>query len=89
MKIILPKKWCVRIEDLTKYPEYAISRGFDLKNHYVKTVKNYLLYSDDNTLFCPPKYLSSCYDDDYKEITLEEFELLVLNKTPICNYEIF
>lgn len=91
MRTELPKKWCVRINTILDYPDYALLRKINLEGGWVKKTKGpYYLYSDNKTGFCSPGELSLAEHPDYKLIYTEEFKVLVLGEKPSePNYEIY
>lgn len=94
MRTELPLKWKLRatVKNVSVLNDYFHS----ISHHYVGYNKNWLVQSDSIVVF--PQKEAGCWgycnitihsDKDYEEITFEEFQLLVLNKSLEPNYEIY
>lgn len=80
---VLPEKWCVKVEEKNKskiYP-YLLEKYKEIHKwienpHYCKKY----LYSESVKELMSPKYASFIFLEEFKEITLEQFEKYVLNQ---------
>jgi hypothetical protein len=82
MRTELPEKWCVKNENkcLLKYASQIPNNSWGCDSN-----NSYYFYEDANTF-----YFESKIPEDHIEITLEEFERLVLKIIPTePQYEIY
>lgn len=75
-EFILPEKWCVET-NLKEVENYLIRKYGEINKWIKEQEKDFFLYSDKNTTFKKPEYVSFSFNNDYTKITLEQFKKYV------------
>lgn len=76
----LPEKWRVFVKKYEDIEEYLIEKYGKVDKWFTATKGEFWLYSDSNTMWASPKYVSIASDIEYTEIDWNTFQENVLNK---------
>lgn len=77
--IKIPEKWVVRINNVNQIKDYLIEKYEEIHPWLKDKSDGFFLYSDDETFFNVPKYVSLALSDGYTLITFEFFEKHIKN----------
>lgn len=81
----LPEKWRVFVKKYEDIEEYLIEKYEKVDEWITATEEEFWLYSDSNTMWASPKYVSIASDIEYTEIDWNTFQENVLNKVNKSN----